>query len=160
MGQNLASVHFNESQWAAVDDTIGTLEQLWMPMLVPLGVEGRRRAVKMGNGSEAFVRNTRHVMLDNAAQLPRSLDLDEMGRDLASHDALAQRRARMAKLMELLLDTDIALGSDAMAAALQGYAALKLGGQVDGLSGLRRDLGKRFEKAPRRKPDESPADAA
>ncbi len=157
MGQNLASVHFEGAQWAELDTAIAQVERLWEPMLVVLGLAGRRSAVKMGDGSEAFCRAAYRVMLENIDVLPRTLDVAEMGRDLATHDALALRHTRMSRLMEKLLDTDIALGSDAMTAALQGYAQLKLGAQVDGLDGLRRDLGKRFEKTARKKPDAVPA---
>lgn len=151
MGQNLASVHLDATQWAAVDDAIGVLEQALASALVVLGPEGRRRAVKMGDASEAFCRLAYTVMRENAALIPRAVDLDEMARDLASHAAFADRRVRIDRLVEKIYDTDIALGSDAMAAALKGYALLKLNGQTEGLDSLRRDLGKRFERGAKRR---------
>jgi hypothetical protein len=47
----------------------------------------------------------------------------------------------------------LALGSDAKATALRSYAQLKLSGHAAGLEGLRRDLGRRFEKGSRRRDD-------
>jgi hypothetical protein len=44
-----------------------------------------------------------------------------------------------------------------MAAALRGYAQLKLNGKAAGLESLRRDLGRRFEKSARKKPEAAAA---
>ncbi len=153
MGQNLANVHFDTTQWGALDESIGSMEQTWQPMLVTLEID-RRRLIKMGRGSEAFCRAAYRVMRENQHLMPSDINLDEMARDLASHDELAARRTRIDRLLEKLTDTDIALGSDVMACALRGYAQLKLSGKAAGLDSLRRDLGKQFEKAPRRKPGE------
>ena len=68
-----------------------------------------------------------------------------MRRDLASHDALNARAVRLTQLMEKVRDTDAALGSDAMVAALQGYQFLKSAGRGEGVESLKRMLGERFE---------------
>ena len=159
MGTNLATVHFDAAQWAAVDAAIEAMERAWEPMLVLLDPGVRARSTKMGHRSEAFCRSAHRVMRENAHTLPRDLDLDEMSRDLASHDELALRRTRIDRLVEKLADTDIALGIDVMAAALRGYAMLRLNGQAHGLDGQRRDLSRRFEKSARRKPGEAAAAA-
>lgn len=153
MAQNFANVHFDEAQWAAVDEAMAVLERAWGPMLVVLGPDVRRRIVKMGDGSEAFVRASHRAGRENPALIPPRIDLDKMSRDLATHDALASRHVRLAALLEKVSDTDIALGSDAMSAALQCYGQLKLAGRASGLDPLRRDLGRRFGKTARRRPD-------
>lgn len=145
MSQNLATTHFDDGQWAAVDAALAALEQALEPMLVPLAPDARRRMVKMGDGSEAFCRRSLDAMRENSGLLPRNLDVEEMARDLATHDALAGRLLRLTRLVEKAGDTDMALGSDVMAAALEGYAFLKIAGKGEGLDGLRRELGKRFE---------------
>ena len=146
MNQNLATTHFDDAQWAALDQALSTLEQAWTPLLVALnGPKERRRLTKMGDGSEAFCRKALDVMQENATLLPGNLDLAEMGRDLDSHYALNARMARVTRLLEKVRDTDIALGSDVMVAALAGYGYLKLAGKGEGLDAVSRDLGKRFE---------------
>lgn len=151
MSQNLATTHFDAAQWEAVDQAILGLERAIGPLVISLDADTRRRMVKMGDASEAFCRKAHDAMRDNEALLPRSLDVEEMGRDLSTHDALATRLARLGRLMEQLDDTDSALGSDVMVAALEGYAFLKISGRGEGLDGLRRELGRRFEKnGPRR----------
>lgn len=100
-------------------------------------------------------------MTENSAMLPRNLDVEEMRRDLATHDALNARMVRLTRLLEKAHDTDTVLGSDVMASALEGYAFLKIASKGEGLSGLRRELGKRFENnGPRRvEPASEPASA-
>jgi hypothetical protein len=53
------------------------------------------------------------------------------------------------QLTERASDTEVALGSDVMNCALQGYALLKVSGKNQGLEGLRKELGARFAKAAR-----------
>lgn len=150
MAQNLASVHFTAAQWAALDETISAMERAWEPMLVVLPPGGRNRTKKMGDRSEAFCRNAHRAMCESPHAVPRDMDLDEMGRDLASHDELALRRIRIDRLVEKLIDTDIALGSDVMAAALRGYAHLKVSGRAEGSQVLCDGLGRQFAKRRRR----------
>ena len=76
----------------------------------------------MGDGSEAFCRKAYDAMRANRNLLPGVFDLDEVGSDLASHDALDEHLTRLLQLVEKVRDTDTALGSDVMVAALTGYA--------------------------------------
>ncbi|HEY0662161.1 MAG TPA: hypothetical protein VGD21_12680 [Lysobacter sp.] len=146
MSQNLASVHFDATQWQAVDQALATLESTFGPVLVALqGTGQRRRLAKMGDGSEAFCRKAFDAMRANRGLLPGNFDLDEMGRDLTSHDALNERLTRLMQLVEKVRDTDTALGSDVMVAALAGYQFLRIAGKGEGLDAVNRDMGKRFE---------------
>ena len=113
---------------------------------VGLAPEHRQRLMKMGDASEPFCRKAFTAMRDHPAIVSRAVDLDELARDFASHDALAERRMRFDRLLAKLDDTDVALGSDIMTASLKGYALLKLVGDGEGLHGLRRDLGRRFSR--------------
>jgi hypothetical protein len=117
--QNFVPVHLNEAQWTDVDGLLEGLERALAPQLVSLSTLERRRLMKMGDHSGAFCRRARMAMRGGQAQLPRSIDLDEMHRGLVTHDALAKRHARMSRPMERVVDTDIALGSDAMCGARQ-----------------------------------------
>ena len=69
-------------------------------------------------------------------------------------DRLRPRLVRLARLSERASDTDAALGSDVMDVALQGYSLLKVTGRTEGLTALRKELGSRFAKSPR-KPKEA-----
>ncbi|MEO7324352.1 MAG: hypothetical protein ABIW82_05950, partial [Dokdonella sp.] len=56
---------------------------------------------------------------------------------------------RLQRLSERSNDTGLALGSDVMATALQGYALLKVVGKNQGLEALRKSLGTRFSRSSR-----------
>ena len=156
--QNIASRHLTEAQWATVDAAITQLADALTPVLVVLAPDQRKRLVRMGDGSEAFCRKALDVATENLALMPRNFDLEEMRRDLASHDALSARITRLTQIMEKLRDTDTALGSDAMVAALQGYSFLKAAGKGEGVDALRRLLGERFEdNGKRSEPAPAPA---
>jgi hypothetical protein len=113
----------------------------------------------MGDGSEAFCRKALDVMSENVGLMPRDFDLAEMRRDLESHDALHARMVRLTRLLEMAHDTDTALGSDVMVSALEGYAFLKAAGKGEGVDGLKKLLGKRFDNNGGRKPVAEPATA-
>ncbi|MCI4568949.1 hypothetical protein [Lysobacter sp. CFH 32150] len=66
------------------------------------------------------------------------IDIEEMRRDLAAHDALNTRLVRLQRVMEKANDTEMALGSDVVVMALERYAFLKIAGKGEGLHGLRR----------------------
>ncbi|KGM57724.1 hypothetical protein N799_00645 [Lysobacter arseniciresistens ZS79] len=164
MGQNHASIHFTPEQWTAVGTAFTALREAIEPVLVSLGADQRRRLVKMGDGSEPFCRQALEVMTQNSHLMPRSLDIDEMRRDLETHDALQAVSVQLTRLMERVRDTDTALGSDVMMAALEGYAFLKVAGKTEGVEGLRKQLGRRFEANGQRgdaaaeaEPDPAPA---
>lgn len=146
MSQNLISMDLSAEQWAAVDAALATLETN-LAGLIALPAGQRSRLIKMGDKSETFCRQAVAVMGENPAVLPRNLDLDEVRRDLATHDALRPRLMRLERLFEKANDTDTALGSDVMTAALEGYAFLKIAGKGEGLESLRRTLSERFNRS-------------
>jgi len=145
MSQDLVSYHLDDTQWAAADAAIAALAEALGPMLVSLTPTERRKLVKMGDASEPFSRRSLDVMSQNVGLLPRNLDVTEMRRDLQAHDALNARMARLTQLLEKMRDTEMALGSDVMALALEGYAILKVNGKGEGLDGLKRVLKRRFD---------------
>ena len=152
MSQNVMSRHLAADQWALIDDAIKNLIDALEPALVALTADQRQRIVKMGDGSEAFCRKALDVISENVELMPRNFDVEEMRRDLTSHDALHTRIVRLTRLIEKAHDTDMALGSDVMVAALEGYSFLKTSGKAEGVDALRKLLGKRFESSGR-KPD-------
>ena len=53
-------------------------------------------------------------MAGNGGVLPRNPDVEEMRRDLTTHDALNSRLVRLTRTLEKAHDTDQVLGSDVM----------------------------------------------
>ncbi len=146
MSQNLISMGLTAAQWAETDAALATLERT-LGGLLSLTPMQRSRLVKMGDKSEAFCRQAVDVMGQSPGVLPAKFDLAEVRRDLAMHDALQPRLMRLGRLYEKASDTDVALGSDVMSAALEGYAFLKIAGKGEGLEGLRRMLSSRFDRS-------------
>lgn len=159
MTQNLVFRHLSAEQWTQLDAAIATVVGILEPALVPLAPAQKRAAVKMGDGSEAFCRAALQVFEENLALLPRSFDIEEMRRDLESHDALNARIVKLTQLLEKARDTEIALGSDVMAASLEGYAVIKAVGKAEGVQALRRLLGRRFDGGSREAEPRQPAAA-
>lgn len=155
MGQNLVSAHLKPDDWAAVDEAIVRIQNTVEPMLVAVTPKDKKFMVKMGEASEVFCRTSVEVMSENIALMPRSLDLDEMRRDLEAHDALNARIVKLTRLLEQMRDAEMALGSDVMVTALEGYAVLKAVGKGDGVQSLKKLLSRRFDGNGRRR--EEPA---
>ena len=145
MAQNLVSLKLSAVDLTAIDGALTTLEQK-LAGLLGLTPEQRQRLNKMGDGSEAFCRQTLNVLAQNPGIVPASFNLTEAQADLAAIDTLRPRLARLSALMEKGHDTETALGSDTMSAALEGYALLKVSGKGAGLAALRQQMSSRFAR--------------
>ncbi|CAH0354225.1 hypothetical protein [Aquabacterium sp. CECT 9606] len=146
-----------EADHAAIADALSTLESK-LSGLISLSTDERRSLNKMGEKSETFCRRTLVAMSDNAGLIPADVDVAEAQRDLAQLDALRPHIARLTKLLGRAEDSEMALGSDVMVTALEGYALLKVLGKGSGLDSLRKDMSVRF--MPKTRATESPAQAA
>lgn len=154
MTQNMVSLHLTSEDLAAVDAALATLEEK-LATLVELSVDERRTLTKMGEKSEAFCRQTLIVLAQNRQIIPAELDVREAENDLSQLDLLRPRFARLRQLAGRADDTEMALGSDVMAAALEGYALAKVFGKGAGLDALRAAVGSRFGR--RRSGGDTPA---
>ncbi len=86
------------------------------------------------------------VLAQNTYPLLPSFDLAEAQNDLAHLDKIRPRAARLRRLLGKAEDGETALGSDAMSAALEGYALLKVSGKGAGLDALRQGMSARFTR--------------
>jgi hypothetical protein len=149
MSQNLASWNLTDAQLTAVDAALTELETQLAGLIA---LPNKKLYKKMGNKSEAFCRQTLHVLEQNPQMVPPNLGLADAVSDLNGIEQLRPRMVRLARLSERAADTSFALGSDVMAAALEGYNLLKRSGKSEGLDSLRKELGLRFAKASRQVP--------
>ena len=148
MSQNLVSLALSESQLQGATQALAALEGFLVD-LIALDAGKRPGLTRMGDKSETFCRQTIGVLVQNPQIVPPSVKLADAQADLAALDQLRSLMHRLARLSERAADTEIALGSDVMNVALQGYALLKVAGKNQGLEGLRKELGSRFAKASR-----------
>lgn len=145
MSQNLITLTLTADDIAAIDSALATLETR-LAALVELSAEDRRSLAKMGDKSEAFCRQTLIVLGQNRQIVPAELDLDEAEADLRHLDLLRPRFARLRQLTSRADDTEMALGSDILGAALDGYALAKVFGKGAGLDALKEVVGVRFSR--------------
>lgn len=139
MPQNLVSLNLPQADLADIDAALTTLETR-LAGLIELSIEDRRTINKMGAKSEAFCRQTMVVLAQNPQVLPPGFDLAEAQADLANIDVLRIRTNRLRQLLAKAEDTEMALGSDVLTAALEGYALLKVVGKGAGLEALRQSM--------------------
>lgn len=83
----------------------------------------------MGDKSEAACRQTLLVLAQNPHILPQSFDRREAERDLIALDQTRRFSVRIRQLAAKLDDTEMALGSDILSAALDGYTFAKASGK-------------------------------
>ena len=140
MSQNLISITLTNDQIVAIDHAIGELENQ-LQSLVSLSIDARRTAAKMGPKSEAFCRQTINALRLYPQVVPQSIGVEEAHSDLDMLDQLRPLFQRLHRLSQRSADSELALGSDVMVAALQGYGVLKAVGRGQGLETLRRELG-------------------
>ena len=100
----------------------------------------------MGHKSRAFCATALSVAEQHAGLMPRDFDIDAFRQDHLALELLRPRAARLAHLMQRMADTELALGSDLMAAALEVYGVLKVAGKDKGVDEARRELASRFAR--------------
>lgn len=148
MSQNLISLNLSDAQLSAIDAALTVIESN-LTGLLSLQPAQRRELYKMGDKSEVFCRQTLSVLTQNPQIVPPSLGLTEAQADMVALDALRPRMQRLKQLLERAEDTEMALGSDIIGVALEGYGLLKVSGKNQGLDGMRRELSVRFAKSSR-----------
>lgn len=117
-----------------------------LPFLVTLSVEERRKLVKMGDKSLAFVSNSVSAAQSNREILPASFDVEELVRDYQLATTLTELLISMRQLTEQVDDTLLAVGSEAMSGSLTVYDYVKTASKkTPGLKTLAEQLGERFK---------------
>ena len=159
MTQNIIDITFPAESVTAIEAALTELETQ-LSGLIALTPDQRRQLTKMGDKSEAFCRQAVSVLSENPGVLAKNFDLDGFRRDLIALDVLSPWLVRLSRLYERANDTDMALGSDLMTSALEGYAFLKIAGKGTGLDNMRKMLSARFNRSPNRDTSSSaPPDA-
>ncbi|WYM01520.1 MAG: hypothetical protein ACSI46_20165 [Gloeotrichia echinulata DVL01] len=128
-----------------------------LPFLVTLSAEERRKLVKMGDKSLAFVNNSVTAAQSNREILPASFDVEEFVRDYQLATSLTEILTSMRQVSEQVDDTLLAVGSEAMTSSLTVYDYVKTAAKkTPGLKTVAEQLGERF-KAIRAKSTKSTA---
>lgn len=145
MTQNRIAMTFQTDRLERIDGSLTALEAD-LDLLIALTQDERLELVKMGDKSRAFCEKALEVAGQHAGLMPRDFDIDAFTQDHLALAALRPRLARMAHLMQRMEDTERALGSDIMAAALEVYGVLKVAGRDQGVDEARNALAERFSR--------------
>jgi hypothetical protein len=117
-----------------------------LPFLVALSPEERRKLVKMGDKSLAFVNNSVTAAQSNREIFPASFDVEEFVRDYQLATTLSELLTSMRQLTEQVDDTLLAVGSEAMTSSLTVYDYVKTAAKkTPGLKTIAEQLGERFK---------------
>jgi hypothetical protein len=117
-----------------------------MPFLITLSTEERRKLVKMGDKSLAFVNNSITAAQSNREILPATFDVEELVQDYQLAAALTELLISMQQLTEQVDDTLMAVGSEAMTSSLTVYDYVKTASKkTPGLKIVAEQLGERFK---------------
>ncbi|MDZ8051695.1 MAG: hypothetical protein RMX68_028290 [Aulosira sp. ZfuVER01] len=117
-----------------------------LPFLVTLSTEERRKLVKMGDKSLAFVNNSVSAAQSNREILPASFNIEEFVQDYQLATTLTELLTSMRQLTEQVDDTLLAVGSEAMSSSLTVYDYVKTAAKkTPGLKTLAEQLGERFK---------------
>ena len=143
MTQNLISLDLGVDDIAAIDKALEILEAR-LDRFVVLTPDQIRHLNKMGDKSEAFCRQAAVVLEENPQLIPPGFSVAELRQDITDLDLMRPRFLRLRELLEKVDSTEMALGSDIINAALEGYGYMKMGGKSAGLDGLREGMNARF----------------
>jgi hypothetical protein len=128
-----------------------------MPFLITLSTEERRKLVKMGDKSLAFVNNSITAAQSNREILPATFDVDELVRDYQLAATLTELLISMQQLTEQVDDTLMAVGSEAMTSSLTVYDYVKTASKkTPGLKTVAEQLGERFKAISKGKSAKTP----
>ena len=120
MTQNLISLDFGVYDIAAIDKALEILEAKF-DRFVTLTPDQIRHLNKMGDKSEAFCRQAAVVLEENPQLIPPGFSVAELRQDVTDLDLMRPRFLRLRELLQKVDSTEMALGSDIINAALDGY---------------------------------------
>ena len=143
MTQNRISMTFEPDRLERIDGSLTALEAD-LDLLIALTIAERQELVKMGSKSRAFCDSALAVAQQHAGLMPRDFDFDAFRHDHLALEALRPRAARCMRWASRAADTELALGSDLMAASLEVYGVIKVAGKDKGVDDARRELSSRF----------------
>jgi hypothetical protein len=150
---NLVSATLTADDHKEVMNAIAIIKSK-LPFLMSTTAEERKALTKMGDKSQAFV----SLALDLASQsqdyLPRSFDVEEMRKDVELYQQLRPIALALTQLQELVDNTAMVAGSEAMTAALTVYNSAKVNGHDAGVGAIVEEMGQRFTRMRKSKSEE------
>lgn len=148
--QNLVSGAITQEQKTAVEGGIQTIKG-GIPVLVVLQPEQKKDFVRVGNTFGPFIEMAHGATEKHPEIMPGVFNIGEFDGDYQLQKDLLPILTQLKELTESVEDTIFAARSDAMAAALEVYAAVQQNkDKVPGLDTLASDMAAFFKKSGRK----------
>lgn len=123
-----------------------------LPFLVNLSSDERQALVKTGPDSVSFVQNALTAAQGNPKIFPQSFDVSGFERDVILFATMTELLTLAEQIVSQLDDTRLAIGSEAMQAAIQAYKYIQTAAKTTpGLKPVAEQLGERFQRANKQK---------
>lgn len=135
----LSSLLLTAADVAAFDDALEAIERFVKPLRAR-SVADAKRLTPLSERSEHFCRQAAMLLEFNREILPAPFGLSGLHDDLTAFDVLRPRVSRLKAALAKLDETQLMLGSDIMAVALEGYSLMQRHGSAVGLAVLQRTL--------------------
>jgi hypothetical protein len=144
--QNLVSAEITAATMAEFLAAIADMRKK-LPFLTSLKPDELKSLIKVGNGFAPFLDKAHRSVNDNPDIMPKLFDLAEFNRDYQLTRDLTEICEQLESLCEGVRNTLSAVGSDALVASLEIYAAAKANSdRVSGLKVAAAEMGEFFKK--------------
>lgn len=155
MTQNLVSMRVTQEMEDEFNALMDRAEQIF-PNLVVFEVGERQKYQMAGPPSDAYWRGAVELAKANQGLIPKDVDLEGALIDMEARDRMARITARAQKFASKCEDTYDAIGSDLMVFAQVALGVLKVVGKAAGLEDKLRELGYRWRRKRKPKPETDP----
>jgi hypothetical protein len=125
------SLKMPETDAQSVRDAVKVLQDKLLPHLVDLSAEERRALPKMGDKTVAFVGKALEYAREHPDLGPSFVDIEEFGRDMAAIELLMGLQRPLAQVMDMMEDSLLQAGSEAIMAALAYYQSAKAAARLN-----------------------------
>ncbi len=151
MSQNLISETMSDAARDAVLADVNAAIVKLEGVKTPLTAEQRRKLARLADAEIGLLQTALTFAQQNPGALPGDFDVAEFAKDVALATQIAPIRARIALLNELVMDTTLAIFSDAYVAALEIYKLAKTLNRGAAFEAFIDDFGRRFARGSYRK---------
>ncbi len=144
--ENRISFQITADQLQTSHTAVQTLMETLVPLLCNVDSEERRALPKMGAKTIDFVSKTLSYTRANPQFQPPFIDVDEFAIDLAAVGVLRDLLQPLTQIVDMLSDTLLLSGSEALMAALACYTSFKGAAKSNapGAATIVQDLAARF----------------
>lgn len=155
MTQNLVSMRFTQEMEDEFNAGMDRLEQIF-PNMIVFEVGDRQRYQMAGPTSDAYWRGAVELADANRGLIPKDVDLEGALLDMEARERMGRVAARAKKFASKCEDTHDAIGSDLMVFAQVVLGILKVVGKAAGLEDKLKELGYRWRRKRKPKPETDP----